>query len=363
MNCPICNHNKNKNVYNSDKIEITTSKKNYKVQTKVSECKQCGFMFVNPRKSLKYYNKLYPIQYRILGDLNNKENEKLKLNEFKFIIKNIENCKDVFDIGASDGGMLKLFKDKNYNVYGNEPNSYACEVARKKYDIHIYNSTSIPNRKYDLFTCSNVLEHIYDINKFIIDVKSKLNDNGYLYIEVPDLNFIDKWNNISDFFVFQHLNYFNSSTLQALLLKHGLEIIKTESYGPWIRCIAKNTISHKILDYKTNREYLFNKLKNITGNIAIFGGGQHTSQILKYLVNCKVKFIFDSNKEKENGKLKTKNGNISIKNISDISKYNFDKILISSYDFQDNMYATLIDYGIDDNQIIKLYDEFYYKIN
>lgn len=355
--CPVCGSNDIDVMYITDDIEISTKENNLKVNSHVSVCIQCGFYFLNPRKSEEWYNQFYKNQNRIIGKLDNPEYELKRKAEYDFIVKNNIDVGKVFDIGAFNGGLLHQFKANGWDVCGNEPSTSSCQYAKEKYDIDLIDSISIPEETYDLITCSNVLEHIYDINSFIKNiVDNHMYVNGYLYIEVPDLEYASSWNNISEFFIFQHLNYFNPNTLKCLLQRYGLQIVDEEKAGTWIRVLAKLYSSSNILDYLTNRENLVSKLENIKGDIIIFGAGQHTSQILKYL-NCNVKFIVDSNKDME------------YKSLNNIPIYHIDRlnsdipVLVSSYDFQESMVNKLKELGIPDDKIITLYnnDDFYFK--
>ena len=45
-------------------------------------------------------------------------------------------------------------------------------------------------KAFDLVIIRHTLEHIYEIDKIIKNIKSVMNENTYLAIEVPNINFI-----------------------------------------------------------------------------------------------------------------------------------------------------------------------------
>jgi 2-polyprenyl-3-methyl-5-hydroxy-6-metoxy-1,4-benzoquinol methylase len=351
-NCPLCNSRDIDMFYESDTIEVGTINGKVKINSKVSGCNQCGFVFLAPRKSQRWYSKFYKNQNRTIGDRDKKEHTKKQKAEYDFITKHVNHKLNVFDIGAFDGGLLSHFKKNGWVVSGNELSSVSCDFAKVNHDIDLINDTEITDEQY-LITCSNVLEHIYDINEFMNEVTTKLIKNGYLYIEVPNLEYCAKWNNISEFFIFQHLNYFTPRTLKCLLQKHGLTIVSETTAGPWIRALATNNYDDGIEDYLVNREQLLAKLGEIKGDIAIYGAGQHTSQILRYL-QCNVVAILDSNDDLAG---KSMYG-IPILHVSQVNQFN--SMIVSSYDFQENMVKTLKQLKFQGN-IITLYDSFYFK--
>ena len=72
------------------------------------------------------------------------------------------------------------------------------------------------SQKYDLATCIQTLEHLINPQKFFIKVKSILNTNGYLFIEVPDSDF-PRYDQLPDYYVFDHLFHFTEKNLSTCL--------------------------------------------------------------------------------------------------------------------------------------------------
>ena len=92
--------------------------------------------------------------------------------------------------------------------------------------------------KFDLITLWHVLEHVSDLNTLISQLKLSLNDNGLIFFAVPNYQSFDSkfykkyW---AGYDLPRHLWHFSYSTLQRLLLNHGLLIqdripMKLDSY-------------------------------------------------------------------------------------------------------------------------------------
>ncbi|MFO1257749.1 MAG: class I SAM-dependent methyltransferase [Gammaproteobacteria bacterium] len=143
---------------------------------------------------------------------------------------------NIFDFGCGWGHNLKFFKDRGVNCYGCDPAIEAVDYCQSQglnvVETKIHTVELFENLKFDVVFLLNVLEHLANPVETIAEIKKKvLKKNGVLILEVPN-----------DFNAFQecaklvhelprwwvappaHLNYFNRSTLSALLEGEGFEI-------------------------------------------------------------------------------------------------------------------------------------------
>jgi glycosyltransferase involved in cell wall biosynthesis len=77
--------------------------------------------------------------------------------------------------------------------------------------------------KYDCLILSHVLEHIYDLNKFIETISLNIKEDGYLYIEIPNAEFYSYFNDSCPLqeINLEHINFFSKYALNKLLLNNG----------------------------------------------------------------------------------------------------------------------------------------------
>ncbi len=81
-------------------------------------------------------------------------------------------------------------------------------------------------RSFDCVILSQVIEHIYDLNKAIENVSHLLKNGGILYIEAPDASrYWDCF--IAPYYYFdcEHINHFDEHSLKNLLALNGLEVV------------------------------------------------------------------------------------------------------------------------------------------
>jgi 2-polyprenyl-3-methyl-5-hydroxy-6-metoxy-1,4-benzoquinol methylase len=193
------------------------------------------------------------------------------------LIRKYKPSGSLFDIGSGWGHFLAAGKKLGYDVYG-------VELANQPY-LYSKNELNLPvdradflqmneERKFDVLTMWDVLEHIDMPDKFIEKCSKLQNAGGYLFIQVPQIDsyiakrFKSKWKMIS----LDHVNYFSKETMKKLLSQHGYEVVQLKSsieiklfimytlYG-WLRKSkpTRNQSTSKEIS-ATERQAFFNKI-------------------------------------------------------------------------------------------------------
>lgn len=200
----------------------------------VIDCQQCGFIHVHPIPPKDLLNNFYTNHYK---DKLEKKNSLDKLR----ILEKITKYRSILDVGSGDCSFLNVFKKNKWEVCGIEQ-SKLVDVKDK---IKVYNKSfddieykKMP--KFGVVSLNFFLEHHPNPIKAIKLIKKYLlKNNGILQIEVP--NDFNKFQLAANKIVKKkqwwvafpdHLNYFNSTSLQKLLKKMGFEIIKATSSFP-----------------------------------------------------------------------------------------------------------------------------------
>jgi SAM-dependent methyltransferase len=151
--------------------------------------------------------------------------------------------KSVFDIGFGFAQALVYLKEKGLDVSGLEPSIEGVNYAKSKgiEAIHggIENFDGI-EEDYDIVLLLNVLEHLREPEKTLLDIKDQLlSKNGLLVIDVPnDFNDLqiaaNTEYNLDEWWVFppNHINYFSHESLQKLLKGCGYKIVSCTASFP-----------------------------------------------------------------------------------------------------------------------------------
>lgn len=218
---------------NRDKSRF--NKKYFKENCIVVECQNCSFHFIPPyfRKAIDY------TAYK--SDEAGKEVAKadvwlkIQRNLLRYrLIRKYKKAGNLFDIGCGFGHFLLTGKQLGYNVTGVEMSRANLEYIRNNLDIDVMGKNFLDvkeDKKYDIMTLWDVLEHIDDADKIIAKVSVMLKPNGYIFIQVPQIDSFfartlkDKWWEMG----LDHVNYFSHKTIKLLFEKYGIEVVRIKS--------------------------------------------------------------------------------------------------------------------------------------
>ena len=100
------------------------------------------------------------------------------------------NGKTVLELGSSLGYFSKVFKDRGFDVTGSDISSFIVKKANhlqkdiKFIQLNIEKEIKL-EKKYDFIVAFEVLEHLENPTKALINIKKLLNKNGVLIFSTP----------------------------------------------------------------------------------------------------------------------------------------------------------------------------------
>jgi 2-polyprenyl-3-methyl-5-hydroxy-6-metoxy-1,4-benzoquinol methylase len=146
------------------------------------------------------------------------------LNSFK------TTSKSVLDVGAGTGDFLKVCANNGWNTFGVEPNIGAINIALEKGVFLKEDLLEIQNQTFDVITLWHVLEHVENLQEYILTLKKLLSKNGRLLIAVPnyksyDANHYKKY--WAAFDVPRHLWHFSQNSIHKLFTEVNMTVDKT----------------------------------------------------------------------------------------------------------------------------------------
>ncbi len=247
MNCTICN-SKLKDIFKLKNIPFSVfwdyDKK--KLNFEISICENCGFIVQSSAYSNFEFDKIsnsayidYDMTHTSFPNLDLLKKKSLKFLEDNL---NLEELNSALEVGSGRGDFLYLLKEKNphLNILGCEPSTKESFIPT----INAFFTEKLFSNKFDILIARFVLEHIKYPHKFLKTLKSVISDSGYLYIEVPNVDFYIK-NYINEFCP-EHINYFSKISIENLLINLEFELIKIDTSLDTIYLIAKKIINNNI---------------------------------------------------------------------------------------------------------------------
>ena len=229
---------------------------------------------------LKYYKEIYFQNNKAYYKKKYNNDEQTYINsKIKQKYQNINRLRKsklvgkVLDIGCGKCEFISFFKKKGWEVTGIEQSEYSLNNKSIKNSVLIGNANEIikrlikQNKKYDLISLNNVLEHLLDPVIIINLIKKLLKKNAILSINIPnDESLFQKFlikNKIvkRNYWVAypDHINYFNIKSFEYFINQLGLKVLDSISDFP-IELFLLNS----------NSNYVENKTR---------GRGAHLSRI------------------------------------------------------------------------------------
>jgi len=210
MSCFLCRGRKLKTVSNKDAKSGDF--------LNVSFCHSCGMVQQDPIPTEEELKAYYSTEYR--KDYKNTYTPKLKhifragnnaLDRIKFL-KTVVKGGRLLDVGAGGGEFTWVSGEMGFDSDGIEPNVGYSSYAREEYGINIQTGElDDVDGSYEVITMFHVMEHMPDPVKTFKKLWELLNDDGHLFIEVPNIETKDA--SPHNIYFKAHIHYFSEATL------------------------------------------------------------------------------------------------------------------------------------------------------
>lgn len=203
-------------------------------------------------------------------------------SKIKLLEKYLINGSNVLDIGCGTGDFLVATKNKGWTSTGVETSVAAIQLAENK-GINVLNSSEVlSDKSQDVITMWHVLEHVYDVDKQILELKRLVKNTGTLIIAVPNYKSYDAtyygrhW---AAFDVPRHLSHFSKNSIKFLFEKHGFKVVKT--LPMWFDAFYVSLLSEQ---YKTGTFNINGLWTGLKSNLKARKTKQYSSLI--YVIKC-----------------------------------------------------------------------------
>jgi 2-polyprenyl-3-methyl-5-hydroxy-6-metoxy-1,4-benzoquinol methylase len=232
--CPLCGSSSVTTILESQDFFLSNE------PFSISQCKECGLQFTNPRPEKESLGKYYDSKEYISHDTQEKNllnilyttARTFSLKRKVRLAKMNSSGNTILDIGCGTGEFLHECAKSGFNTTGIEPNEKAAAFARAVHKIKVYSEDFLrgaPPVSFDLITLWHVLEHVPDLNERMSTIKRLLKDSGTLIIAVPNAGSKDAahygryW---AAYDLPRHLYHFTMETMNELIKRHDLKVVR-----------------------------------------------------------------------------------------------------------------------------------------
>lgn len=213
-------------------------------------CQSCGLQFLKPDQFPKDPCLLYGEKYfhgAVYSDYL--QEEKIRLEWFRAKMELIKGflprAGKVLDVGCAMGFYLKVMQESGYSVYGVDISTYAARLAASVPGVTIHTgdlcSAAYPPGYFDLVAMWDLLEHLPDPRRDLLESNRILKEDGVLVMETVNIGSLcarllrEKW---PLYFPPYHLYHFSKPSVLRLLERSGfvcLQVIPIQTYlrTPW----------------------------------------------------------------------------------------------------------------------------------
>jgi len=163
----------------------------------------------------------------------------------KKMIELVGTGKEVLDLGCFSGYMMKQFIKNGNKTIGTDTNKmfikHCQDDGLNVFYIDSEKRLPFANSSFDVVVAGELIEHIYDTNKFLEECNRILRPGGELIISTPNMGFWKhrlklllglnmpfEYGGDAGFFI-GHIRYFNLASFKRAISGHGFSLNRVET--------------------------------------------------------------------------------------------------------------------------------------
>ncbi len=142
----------------------------------------------------------------------------------------------LLDLGCSSGSFLEFMRSESWRLYGIEMSAESARTAEARSGARVFVGdildATFSRESFDVITCFDVLEHLYEPRDVMARVSEWLKPGGIFYVLVPNVDsaearvFGSYWHGLE---MPRHVFHYSSASLKFLAESAGLEEVSLET--------------------------------------------------------------------------------------------------------------------------------------
>lgn len=157
------------------------------------------------------------------------------------LIVKVKQRGSILDIGCSSGSFLSTLKADGWNLFGieMEPATAAKASATTGATVFVGDVLDAPflDEQFDVITCFDVLEHLYEPQKLLMKARAWLKPGGIFYVVLPNIQSWEArllggyWYGLE---LPRHLFHFSPTSLRYIASRLGLSEIRLNTRNSYL---------------------------------------------------------------------------------------------------------------------------------
>src|SRR3989344_2271265 len=212
----------------------------------IYSCPDCGFYFVDRGglgEDIKNYYKNQSLDHNYLRDKEGRGKSFGRVIEKMRELSSVSGKPKLLEIGCGPGIFLHQARERQFEVFGIDPSSEACEFARKNFKLsQVFEGdekmieTKFSDESFDSIAAFDVIEHVNDTKTFFAIVYKKLKPGGSFVITTPLIDSVAAkvLGRRRHAILPSHINYFIRQTLKNFYESYGYRLLFKRFYRRYL---------------------------------------------------------------------------------------------------------------------------------
>ncbi len=328
MSCPICKSNKKKILYRlCDNMKIMGTDFPG-APSFIAKCEKCGLLYMDTKAVQKDFLSYYrygavaPKYYDMFGQ---KDTDDYYHHLHELMKPYINTDSKILDIAGAWGEFGEYMSALGYpDVTVLDPNE-KCISNAKKLGVKtlLMDSTDmgdVADGSFDMVILNHALEHILDVDSTMKNISRVLKDEGYLFIEVPDVEgYADEAAAPFNFLTYEHVLHLSMNDMENIAGEYGYGILEKGRYYkkvsnyPSIYAVlrkgTKQTLNYSDAPENAMLRYLeksqktlghfLDPLRKSGEKLILWGIGASTAILIESFQGCNVTALIDRNPSRQ----------------------------------------------------------------
>lgn len=217
-------------------------------------CPSCSLVWLSqppaPSEMQRHYTDAYDRLISAAG-----QNSPQRWRERAETLVQYKQCGALLDLGCSSGSFLRSLPQKSWELSGIEMSAQSARNAEESSGAKVFVGqildASFAPESFDVITCFDVLEHLYEPRKVMARVGEWLKPEGIFYVLVPNVDsaearaFGSYWHGLE---LPRHLFHYSPASLRFLAESEGfrevwLETRRNPAVGTSLRYVGDDVFS------------------------------------------------------------------------------------------------------------------------